>query len=200
MGQGEWTRHVIINTQPKDDAARASAEWLERKPTRNQEQQRWRIDFDDRFQLESKQTDKVYVVGHGDKDKQKLGGHAPEDLAAKLKEGVQNCQQVNVMMCGTSDLELARRFATRLFREGYAGKVYAYGTPMAVDLAGKKHAVVNDPEMAKLVGVECHKEVPKVIAAFEKESFAEEFAEERGQDKGLLEFLHGGGESSLLEK
>jgi hypothetical protein len=71
---------------------------------------------------------------------------------------------------------------------------------MAVDVAGKKHAVVNDPEMAKLVGVQCHKEVPKVIAAFEKESFAEEFASDAKADETLLEFLHGGGESSLLEK
>lgn len=95
MGDGKWTRHVIINTQPADKTAEQSAEYLWQKPVRDQGQQRLLFNIDQGFQLESQDTDKVYVVGHGDELKQKLGGEQPETLACKLKGGVQNSQQVN---------------------------------------------------------------------------------------------------------
>jgi len=126
MGKEEWTRHVIINTQPADKTAEQSAEYLWQKPTIKQGQQRVLFNIDQRFQLESQETDKVYVVGHGDEEKQKLGGEQPEALAEILTAGVHRSQQVNLVMCGASDVPLARRFAKRLYRRGYQGTVYAY--------------------------------------------------------------------------
>jgi hypothetical protein len=145
------------------------------------------------------ETDKVYVVGHGDEQKQNLGGEQPETLACKLKEGVQNSKQVNLVMCGTSDLALARRFALRLFREGYAGTVYAYRSWLTINEEGKMFGrkIYNDlegvsPEVAK--SLEKGKRVPanEVVATFDRESFAEEFAADKEGDQSLLSFLHGG--------
>jgi hypothetical protein len=128
-----------------------------------------------------------------------FGGEQPETLACKLKEGVQNSKQVNLVMCGTSDLALARRFALRLFREGYAGTVYAYRSWLTINEEGKMFGrkIYNDlegvsPEVAK--SLDKGKRVPanEVIATFDKESFAEEFAADKEGDQSLLSFLHGG--------
>src|SRR5215470_19826932 len=139
MGHGEWTRHLIINTQPKDAKVNQSVDRLSNKPIRDQKQQRLTYNFDQRSQIESDKNDKVYLVGHGGSSK--LGGLPPEALADKVFEAVKNCPQVNIVMCGSSNSAAAKRFARHLCTElKYEGKVFAYSSPLTADEKGKSGA------------------------------------------------------------
>jgi hypothetical protein len=141
MGYGEWTRHVIVNVQPKDKIVDRAVTHLQRKPIREQGQERLAFEMKRLVEQDLGKNDKLYLVGHGG-DKT-LGGMRPESLAARVFEKVKSVEQINLVMCGTGDITLAKRFASQLCEYGYEGKVYAYGAPVVVGEDGKKSAVVN---------------------------------------------------------
>jgi hypothetical protein len=142
MGHGDWKRHIIINVQPGDKIVDRAVTHLQRKPIREQGQERLAIELKRLVEQDLDASAKVYLVGHGGDNT--LGKMHPEGLAARVFEKVKNVGQINLVMCGTGDVTLANRFARQLVNEyNYQGTVYAYGRPLMVDEDGKKHAAMN---------------------------------------------------------
>jgi hypothetical protein len=93
-------RHIIINTQPGDEAPDKVTGWMQNKPTNGQWQERLAFKLDQEKQLDLSAEDKVYLVGHGGDDGT-LGGMSPIELHNKVRRHVLPAAQINMVMCGT---------------------------------------------------------------------------------------------------
>src|SRR5262245_5251937 len=130
MGRGNWERHVIINTQPKDPTVNLAVQHLKNKPVREQWHQRQVFDLElvKSGKVKFRPTDKVYLVGHGGTST--LGGMDPMDLAFTVRSSMAPAGQVSLVMCGVDGINNAEIFADKLTEGEEEGKhrpaVYAY--------------------------------------------------------------------------